>query len=544
MRDGRRPVLHRPGLSDRAEGRTRARRSSPSCRACSRRRRRARCSAPSGATAIAAGIDELTEQRRRGAGRRPARRRRPRYAFAPHAAARVGRRSSWPRPHALQTEAFGTVNTGRRRATTSRRWRTIAARAGGQPHRLHLQRHHRQGRRRRTRAWSRRAARARSGRLLNDKMPTGVAVSPAMNHGGPYPGDRPPRLHRGRHSGVAAPLRRAALLRQRPPAPPAARARGQEPDGQDVAAHRRRVVAAGRRSVTASERPLETFSAPASCSRRRAPRRAARQGGCRSRAEMLLTRPSGDLFGMTQNAGMGWNPAELGARAVPDPQHAGRPARRRRHADRARLSHRALGGRPAGARRRPRSCARWAACRSPAYCHRSVRRPHAGHDGHVRQPAVPQRRGDRLPPADPLAADARGVLGVATCDKGLPAMMMALAGARDLPGVLVPGGVTLPPTTARTRARCSRSARATRTARSRSRRPPSWAAAPAARRAAAASSWARRRRRRWSPRRSGMSLPHSALAPSGQPIWLDMARRSARALLRAGSRAACTLRRS
>jgi alpha-ketoglutaric semialdehyde dehydrogenase len=25
------------------------------------------------------------------------------------------------------------------------------------------------------------------GRLLNDKMPTGVAVSPAMNHGGPYP---------------------------------------------------------------------------------------------------------------------------------------------------------------------------------------------------------------------------------------------------------------------------------------------------------------------------------------------------------------------
>src|SRR5436309_14953963 len=40
----------------------------------------------------------------------------------------------------------------------------------------------------------------------------------------------------------------------------------------------------------------------------------------------------------------------------------------------------------------------------------------------------------------------RGVVGVATCDKGLPAMMMALAGMRDLPCVLVPGGVTLPPT--------------------------------------------------------------------------------------------------
>src|SRR4029079_12209293 len=38
----------------------------------------------------------------------------------------------------------------------------------------------------------------------------------------------------------------------------------------------------------------------------------------------------------------------------------------------------------------------------------------------------------------------RGVRGVATCDKGLPAMMIALASLRNLPGILVPGGVTLP----------------------------------------------------------------------------------------------------
>lgn len=31
------------------------------------------------------------------------------------------------------------------------------------------------------------ALRSKVGRLLNDKMPTGVALSPAMNHGGPYP---------------------------------------------------------------------------------------------------------------------------------------------------------------------------------------------------------------------------------------------------------------------------------------------------------------------------------------------------------------------
>src|SRR6202044_3557892 len=36
-----------------------------------------------------------------------------------------------------------------------------------------------------------------------------------------------------------------------------------------------------------------------------------------------------------------------------------------------------------------------------------------------------------------------GVIGVATCDKGLPAMMMALASMRDLPCVLVPGGGAL-----------------------------------------------------------------------------------------------------
>src|SRR5258705_10421999 len=28
--------------------------------------------------------------------------------------------------------------------------------------------------------------------------------------------------------------------------------------------------------------------------------------------EMLLNSPSGDLFGLTQNVGMGWNPAEAG----------------------------------------------------------------------------------------------------------------------------------------------------------------------------------------------------------------------------------------
>ena len=43
--------------------------------------------------------------------------------------------------------------------------------------------------------------------------------------------------------------------------------------------------------------------------------------------EMLRQWPSGDLFGLSQNAGMGWEPATVGRRPVPDPEHSGGPAR-------------------------------------------------------------------------------------------------------------------------------------------------------------------------------------------------------------------------
>ena len=36
------------------------------------------------------------------------------------------------------------------------------------------------------------------------------------------------------------------------------------------------------------------------------------QGRLPITAEMLLEQPSGDIFGLTQNAGMGWDPRELG----------------------------------------------------------------------------------------------------------------------------------------------------------------------------------------------------------------------------------------
>src|SRR5688500_15092844 len=123
-----------------------------------------------------------------------------------------------------------------------------------------------------------------------------------------------------------------------------------------------------------------------------------------------------------------------------------------------------------------------------------------------------------------------GIIGVATCDKGLPAMMMALAALHDLPCVLVPGGVTLPPTdgedTAKVQTLGARFAHGQITLQE---------AAEAGCRACASPGGGCQflgtaATSQVVGEALGMSLPHSALAPSGQPIWTDMAVRSARAL--------------
>jgi putative YjhG/YagF family dehydratase len=123
-----------------------------------------------------------------------------------------------------------------------------------------------------------------------------------------------------------------------------------------------------------------------------------------------------------------------------------------------------------------------------------------------------------------------GVMGVATCDKGLPAMMMALVSMGDLPGILVPGGVTLLAETGEDTGRAqtmgARFAHGTITL--------EYAAEIGCRACAtpgggcqflgtAATSQV-------VAEALGIALTHSALSPSGHAIWLDMARRSARAL--------------
>src|SRR5437868_4363652 len=125
-----------------------------------------------------------------------------------------------------------------------------------------------------------------------------------------------------------------------------------------------------------------------------------------------------------------------------------------------------------------------------------------------------------------------GVMGVATCDKGLPAMMMALASQHDYPTVLVPGGVMLAGSpgaedTAKVQSIGARFAQGEITLEQAAEAGCHACASPGGGcqfLGTAATSQV-------VGEALGLSLPHSALSPSGQPIWLDLARRSAQALV-------------
>ena len=121
----------------------------------------------------------------------------------------------------------------------------------------------------------------------------------------------------------------------------------------------------------------------------------------------------------------------------------------------------------------------------------------------------------------------KGVIGVATCDKGLPAMMMALAGCADFANVIVPGGVTLPPTVGEDAgkvqtigARYSRGEMSLEEASLEGCRACGTPGGGCQFLGTAATSQV-------VAEAMGMTVPHAALAPSGQPIWTQLARDSA-----------------
>jgi len=263
------------------------------------------------------------------------------------------------------------------------------------------------------------------------------------------------------------------------------------------------------------------------------------QGQLPLTAEMLLESPSGNIFGLTQNAGMGWDPRELGR-----PQFLmlstqggirasdGKPIALGYHTGHweigllmqaAAQELAALGGLPfAGF------------CSDP--CDGRTQGTPGMMDSlaYRNDAAVVLRRLARSLPTR------RGVLGVATCDKGLPAMMMALAALRDLPCVLVPGGVTLPATDGEDAgtvqsigARFAHGELTLERAADLGCRACGSPGGGCQFLGTAATSQV-------VGEALGLSLPHTALAPSGQPVWLDMARRSARALMALAARGLTT----
>jgi putative YjhG/YagF family dehydratase len=251
--------------------------------------------------------------------------------------------------------------------------------------------------------------------------------------------------------------------------------------------------------------------------------------------EILKTWSSGDLFGLTQAAGMGWKPEDLlgeqylivstqGGVRAPD----GIPIALGYHTGHwevgllvqaAAKEIKASGGVP------------FAAFVSDP-CDGRTQGTTGMFDSlpYRNDAAIVMRRLIRSLP------QRSGVVGIATCDKGLPAMMIALAGCSHLPSVVVPGGVTLPPTEGEDAGKVqtigARYAHGEITLHDAAVAGCAACASPGGGcqfLGTAATSQV-------VAEALGMALPHSALAPSGQPIWLDIATRSARAVRMLASR--------
>lgn len=246
---------------------------------------------------------------------------------------------------------------------------------------------------------------------------------------------------------------------------------------------------------------------------------------------MLLTEPSGNLFGLSQNAGMGWEASRL-----LDPEflilstHGGL---------RAEDGHPIALGFHTG---------HWEVGLLVAEAARELKALRAvPFAGACTDPCDGRTQGttgmmDSLPFRNDAAMVLRrlmrslptgkGVLGVATCDKGLPAMMMALASAGRLPAVLVPGGVTLLPEQGEDAGKVQ-----TIGARFAQHQITLEYAAEVGCRACASPGGGCQflgtaATSQVVAEALGLALPHTALAPSGHAIWLDAAGRSARALMR------------
>lgn len=260
-----------------------------------------------------------------------------------------------------------------------------------------------------------------------------------------------------------------------------------------------------------------------------------REGKLPLTEEMLTEGPSGNIFAMSLNVGMGWNPTQLnGKEVLLLSTHGG---------------VRAEDGTPIAL---GYHTGHWEVNLLVRAAAQELKRRNAiPFAGFVTDPCDGRTQGtvgmfDSLPYRNDASLVFRrlirslptrhGVIGVATCDKGLPAMMMALAGEGKYSSVLVPGGVSLLPEEGEDAgkvqsvgARYSHGEMTIEAAQEAGCRACASPGGGCQFLGTAATSQV-------VAEALGMTLTHAALAPSGHPIWLDAATRSAKAVLHLISR--------
>ena len=247
--------------------------------------------------------------------------------------------------------------------------------------------------------------------------------------------------------------------------------------------------------------------------------------------ELLLHAPSGNLFGLTQNVGMGWNADALGGAQFVIISTMG--GLRAENGEPIALGYH-TGHWEIGllVREAAQTLRAQGAIPFAGYCSDPCDGRTQGTDGmfdslpYRNDAAMVMRRLIRSLPT------ARGVIGIATCDKGLPATMLALAGCSSLPGVIVPGGVTLPAVGAEDAGQIqSIGARYAHDLISLD-----YAAEMGCRACGSSGGGCQflgtAATSQVIAEALGMALPHSALSPSGEASWLELGARSALALLR------------
>lgn len=246
--------------------------------------------------------------------------------------------------------------------------------------------------------------------------------------------------------------------------------------------------------------------------------------------ELLQFAPSGDLFGLSQNVGMGWNPAAMNGKQVLLLSTQG--GMRREDGTPIALGY---------------HTGHWeVGLLMKAAAEEITSKGGVPFAGYVSDPCDGRTQGtagmfDSLPYRNDAAIVFRrlirslptrdALIGIATCDKGLPAMMLALAAMHDIPSVIVPGGVTLPPISGEDAgkiqtigARYSQGELTLEEAAELGCRACATPGGGCQFLGTAATSQV-------VAEALGMTVPHAALAPSGQPIWEEVARQSARAVM-------------